>query len=133
MKTNGYHGEEQIRHTPTAITAKDNITVINVQSNGRSKPQAFFGQIAERIQRHDVMIHLICSSKQSISLAVSTEGSDEEKDAIQRAVRELEEIGWVTTAKHMSIVSVVGHKLRNVVGVDGEFISGFLDAVDLLS
>ncbi len=128
MKTNGYHGEEQRRHSPTAITAKDNITVINIQSNGRSKPQAFLCQIAERLQRYDVMIHLICSSKQSISLAISMEDSDNEKEAVDRAVRELEEIGWVTTAKHMSIISVVGHKLRNVVGVDGKFIYSLLNA-----
>lgn len=119
MATNGYHGEEQRRTNPTAVTTKDAITVINVQSNGRSKPQKFLGQLADRVARYDdVTIHLISSSKQSISLAVSMEGQN--SDGIERAVADLEEIGWVTVAERMAIVSVVGHKLRNVVGVDGE-------------
>ena len=66
-------------------------------------------------------IHVICSSKQSVSLAVSVEDSDFEADCIDRAVSELEGIGTVTVTKHMSIISVVGHKMRNVVEVHGEY------------
>lgn len=120
MASHGYHGEDQQRRTPTAVTTKDAITVLNIHSNGRTKPQAFLGQIAERIGRHEVTIHIISSSKQSISLAVSPDGSDVDRDSIGRAVADLKEIGDVTVMKHMSIVSVVGHKLRNVVGVDGK-------------
>lgn len=120
MATNGYYGSDQQRRTPTAVTSKDAITVINVQSNGRASPQAFLGHVAERLVGHDLMINLISSSKQSISFALSTGAADVDGRNIERAAAELEELGTVTIARHMSIVSVVGHKMRNMVGIAGE-------------
>jgi aspartate kinase len=117
MAANGYHGETQYRRTPTAITAKEAITVLNVRSNGRTKPHAFLGEISERIGRHNLTIDLISSSQQMVSLAVSGGTSI---TSIDEVVNELDEVGVVTAERHMSIVSVVGHKMRNIVGVAGE-------------
>jgi aspartate kinase len=120
MKANGYHGETQYRRTPTAVTAKDAITVINVCSNGTTKPHAFLGEISQRIGHHGLVIDLISSSQQMVSLAVSTDNSNDFNSSLDEAVSELNEIGIVSVSRHMSIVSVVGHKMRNMVGVAGE-------------
>lgn len=117
MTANGYHGDTQYRRTPTAITAKEAVTVINVQSNGRSKPHAFLGEISERLGRHNLTIDLISSSQHMVSLAVPVGSSI---TSIDEAVNELSEVGIVTVERHMCIVSVVGHKMRNIVGVAGE-------------
>jgi aspartate kinase len=122
MKANGYHGETQYRRTPTAVTAKDAITVLNVRSNGTTKPHAFLGEISQRLGHHGLIIDLISSSQQMVSLAVSTDNSSDYHSSIDEAVMELNEIGIVTVARHMSIVSVVGHKMRNMVGVAGKSI-----------
>ena len=136
MASNGYYGEDQRRRTPTAVTAEDSITIINVQSNGKTKPRGFIGKVAACLDRREVIVHLMCSSNQSLSFAVSYDGPDTEEDGIQRAVSDLEEVGQVTVTKHMSIISVVGHKLRNVVGVDGQIFSALATAqisVNLIS
>jgi aspartate kinase len=123
MKANGYHGESQYRRTPTAVTAKDAITVINVRSNGTTKPHAFLGEISQRLGHHGLIIDLISSSQQMVSLAVSTDNSCDFNSSLDEAVSELNEIGIVSVTRHMSIVSVVGHKMRNMVGVAGESLT----------
>ncbi|KAF2499590.1 aspartate kinase [Lophium mytilinum] len=128
MTKNGYYGESQYRRTPTAVTAKDSITVFNIRSNGRARPQEFLGQIAQRLGRHEYTIDLISSSQQMLSLAVSSEGSRKSNSNIEETVAELSEIGIVTVAKHMSIISVVGHKMRNMVGISGEVFSALASA-----
>lgn len=125
MASNGYYGSTQYRRSPTAVTIKEAITVFNIRSNGRAKPQMFLAQIAERLARHDLTIDLISSSQQMISLAAS---SSNDGTGIDEAAVELEEIGVVSLARHMSIVSVVGHKMRNMVGVAGEIFSSLASA-----
>jgi aspartate kinase len=124
MKANGYHGDSQYRRTPTAVTAKDSITVINVRSNGRTKPHSFLGQISERLGRYNLTIDLISSSQQMVSVAVSGQKTREGADIVEVA-EELGEIGIVSVARHMTIVSVVGHKMRNMVGVAGKSFNLF--------
>lgn len=122
MMANGYHGEHQERRIPTALATKDSISVVNIQANGRLDAQHFLGQTAAVLGRHDISIDLISSSTNSLSLAVSTTNIQTE-DAIREAVSELQELGKVTVARHLSIISVVGHKMRNMVGVAGEIFS----------
>lgn len=124
MKVNGYHGETQYRRSPTAVTVKEAITVINIRSNGSSKPQTFLAQICEKLARHDVAIDLISSSQQMLSIAVCSSRGDE----VDEAVAELEEVGAVTPMRHMSIISVVGHKMRNMVGIAGEIFNALASA-----
>jgi aspartate kinase len=54
-----------------------------------------------------------------VSVAVSGQ-KDREGADIMEAAEELGEIGIVSVARHMTIVSVVGHKMRNMVGVAGK-------------
>lgn len=121
MLANGYHGEGKHRRTPTAVTIKDDIWLINVLSNGVARPKAFFNKITERLNHHEIAVDLISSSNKSISLAICTSISEKEKESLNQAVAELKEIGKVIVTKQMSIVSVVGHRMRNMVGVAGKY------------
>ena len=125
MASNGYYGEAQHRRTPTAVTSKDNITVLNALSNGRCNPSAFLAQISERISRQNITIDLISSSKQQLSLAISTTALEDEAQMTEEIVPKLEEIGIVTVAKDMAIISVIGHKMRNMVGIAGKSLVKF--------
>jgi aspartate kinase len=124
MTANGYHGDSQYRRTPTAITVKEAITVINVRPDRRMQLQIFLGEISERLARHNLSIDLISSSQQMVSLAVSLDGPDI-SSTMTEALSELTEVGLVRVTKHMAIVSVVGHKMRNMVGIAGEFVKIF--------
>ena len=119
MRSNGYHGEEQYRRTPTAVTTKDSIVIFTIHSTGKSVELDFVGRISTRLAHHGFTINLISGSRKSLSVAVSRQISDVHNELIERTVQDLEEIGIVTVARHMSIVSVVGHKMRNMVGIAG--------------
>lgn len=122
MATNGYllDGDARYKRTPTAVTAKERISVITVHSNGRASQHTFFAQIAERLGHHKITIDMVSSSKQSFSLAVSTDDTAAERADFEEAVAKLAEIGAVTVTRKMSIISVIGHRMRNMVGTAGK-------------
>lgn len=123
MTSNGYYGKEQAKRVPTAITTKDSISLVNITSNGKLPPQAFLGQLISILGQHQLSVDLSSSSRQSLSLAVSASGMVNVLDAIDEALPDLEEFGSVTIMPKMSIISVVGHKMRNMVGVAAEIFS----------
>ncbi|KAF2788399.1 aspartate kinase [Melanomma pulvis-pyrius CBS 109.77] len=124
MTANGYYGESQHRRTPTAVTVKEGITVLNVKSNGTSRPQTFLARVGEILERNDITIDLISSSQQMLSLAVCSTNPDNLKEA----TKALSHLGTATSVPHMSIVSVVGHKMRNMVGIAGEIFNALASA-----
>lgn len=128
MASNGYHGHEQSKRVPTAITAKDSITLVNITSNGRLPPQAFLGQIISILGKRQLSLDLTSSSHQSLSLAVSSSAFTDLSSAVQEVLPDLEEFGTATVLPKMSIVSVVGHKMKNMVGVAAEIFSALASA-----
>ena len=92
MTANGYHGDTQHRRTPTAVTVKDSIIVINVLSHRNIKSYGFLAQIFERLDHHKIVVDLITTSEKSISLAVS---SADDTLAIKRVTAEIEKLGTV--------------------------------------
>ncbi len=121
LLTNGYHGDMQLRRRPTAVTVKDSILIINVLCHRNNKSHGFLAEVFRRLDQHKVVVDLITTTEKSISLAVSsaTEGARE----IKNAVSEIEKLGTVSVTRGMSIISVVGHKMRNTVGIAGEIFS----------
>ncbi|ORY15439.1 aspartate kinase [Clohesyomyces aquaticus] len=112
------------RRTPTAVTVKEKITVFNVRSHGTMRPQAFLARVGAIMETHDITIDLISSSQQMLSLAVCSA----ESHSFGNAAAELASLGTVNAVKDMCIVSVVGHKMRNMVGVAGEIFNALATA-----
>lgn len=121
MISNGYHGgsgELQYRRTPTAMTVKDSIIIINVLSHRNSKSHGFLAKIFEQLDRCRLVVDLVTTSEKSVSLAVSS--ATEQASDIKTATAEIGKLGNVSVTNGMSIVSVVGHNMRNMVGIAGE-------------
>ncbi|KAK4691066.1 hypothetical protein P7C71_g5857, partial [Lecanoromycetidae sp. Uapishka_2] len=120
MISNGYHGgagEMQYRRTPTAMTVKDSIIIINILSHRNSKSHGFLTKIFERLDRCRLVVDLVTTSEKSVSLAVSS--TTEQASDIKTATTEIRKFGTVSVTSGMSIISVVGQKMRNMVGVAG--------------
>jgi aspartate kinase len=49
-------------------------------------------------------------------------------NALSRATRTLEQLGDVSHMDNMSIVSIIGHRMRNVVGIGAEIFSALANA-----
>lgn len=121
LLANGYHGDMQQRRRPTAVTAKDFIFIINVLCHRNSKSHGFLAEVFRRLDQHKVVVDLITTTEKSISLAVSSATANARE--IKKATSEIEKLGTVSVTRGMSIISVVGHKMRNTVGIAGEIFS----------
>lgn len=118
MSANGYYGASQSRRAPTALTTKDSIVLVNIQSNRQIKSHGFLAQVFRKLDELDVVADLITSSEQSVSLAISSLDGIESANT-NRLIKSLEKCGKVEVLSEMTIVSVIGHKMRNMVGIAG--------------
>ncbi|KAI0180001.1 aspartate kinase [Hypoxylon sp. FL1284] len=125
MLTNGYHGTQQERRKPTAVTVKDDILLINVVCNRNTKSQGFLTQVFDRLERNKIPVDLVATSERHVSLAVQSPG---DPSTLLKLKEELERFGQVAVTTHMSIVTVVGHKMRNMTGVCNETLSALASA-----
>ncbi|GKT49502.1 putative assembly chaperone of rpl4 [Colletotrichum spaethianum] len=140
MLGNGYHGAQQERRRPTAVTVKDDILLVNVVCNRNTKSQGFLSGVFDRLEDAGIQTDLVTTSERSVSLAFqhSEEGSCRQ----QRLRVELEKFGKVrpgprrpgactikvVITENMSIVTVVGHKMRNMVGISAEIMGALASA-----
>lgn len=103
------------------MTVKDSILIINVLCHRNDKTHGFLAEVFRRLDQHRIIVDLITTTKQSISLAVSS--ATERARGVKDAISEIEKLGTVSVTRGMSIISVVGHKMRNAVGIAGEIFS----------
>ncbi|KAF4826851.1 putative aspartokinase [Colletotrichum tropicale] len=126
MLGNGYHGDQKERRRPTAVTVKDSILLVNVVCNRNTKSQGFLSGVFDRLEEAGIKTDLVTTSERNVSLAFqhSEEGSCQH----QRLRVELEKFGKVVITENMSIVTVIGHKMRNMVGISAEIMSALAAA-----
>ncbi|KAI8626866.1 aspartate kinase [Xylariaceae sp. FL1651] len=113
------------RRKPTAVTVKDDILLINVICNRNTKSGGLLIQVFNRLERNNIPIDLIATSEKNVSLAVHSPGNS---DAVLKLKEELERFGQVAIAKNMSIVTLVGHKMRSQIGVANDTLSALAAA-----
>ncbi|KAI0938456.1 hypothetical protein AcV5_000133 [Taiwanofungus camphoratus] len=108
------------RKLPTAVTIKERIVVLNVNSNRKSVSHGFLAGIFGTLDRFGVVVDLISTSEVHVSMAIE-DGLD--KKVLDRVVRELRKSGTVTVSRDMAILSLVGKKMRNMVGMAGRMFT----------
>ncbi|KAI1179985.1 aspartate kinase [Nemania sp. FL0916] len=113
------------RRKPTAVTVKDDILLVNVVCNRNTKSGGLLIQVFERLERNNIPVDLIATSERHVSLAVHSPGNS---CAVLRLKEELDRFGQVTIAENMSIVTIVGHKMRSQIGVANETLSALAAA-----
>ncbi|KAL0563640.1 Aspartokinase [Marasmius crinis-equi] len=108
------------RRLPTAVTIKENILVININSNRKSVSHGFFAGIFGTLDRFGVVVDLISTSEVQVSMAIEDTGKDK---VVERLIRELKKNGEVTVHRNMTILSLVGKHMRHLVGVAGKMFT----------
>ncbi|KAI9307430.1 Aspartate/glutamate/uridylate kinase [Cunninghamella echinulata] len=91
LAQNGYHSDLS-RKSPTAITIKDNICVLNIHSNRKNVSHGFLAKIFETLDNHNIVVDLISTSEVHVSMALSAEVATNSLDI---AVKELSKLGRV--------------------------------------
>ncbi|KAL2887737.1 putative aspartokinase [Ceratocystis lukuohia] len=104
---------------PTAVTIKDNITVINVHSNKRSISHGFFARIFSILDRHKISVDLISTSEVHVSMAVHA--ACIELGVFDSAIKALQvECGEVSVLPRMAILSLIGAEMKDAIGISGK-------------
>jgi aspartate kinase len=101
----------------TAVTAKRNITLINVNSDRMLMAYGFMAKVFNVLAKHGIIIDLIATSEVNISMSV------ENIDSLDSAVAELEALGSVYIRKDLAILSLVGRGQKHCVGLAGKMFS----------
>ncbi|KNE54603.1 aspartate kinase [Allomyces macrogynus ATCC 38327] len=113
---------------PTAVTVKDNITVINVRSNRKCRSHGFLSRVLALVDKYDMAVDLITTSEVHVSLAVPvdpshptvTVGAHRVPKPLARFVGGLVHLGTVQVQPQQAILSLVGREMRNTVGVSAK-------------
>jgi aspartate kinase len=107
---------------PTAVTVKDKISIINIHSNKRSIAHMFLARVFSILNQQRISVDLISTSEVHVSIAVHTANS--EYGNFDQAVKELRaECGEVSVLHNMTILSLVGAEMKNMVGIAGKMFS----------
>lgn len=105
---------------PTAVTIKEGIVVLNVNSNRKSVSHGFLAGIFGTLDKFGVVVDLISTSEVHVSMAIEDERG---KKVLERVVRELRKMGTVSVSRDMAILSLVGKRMRHAVGIAGRMFT----------
>ncbi|KAJ7669382.1 Aspartate/glutamate/uridylate kinase [Mycena polygramma] len=107
------------RH-PTAVTIKDHIIVLNINSNRKSVSHGFLAGIFGTLDRFGVVVDLISTSEVHVSMAIEDGLA---KKILERLIRELQKSGTVSVHHDMAILSLVGKHMCNMIGIAGRMFT----------
>ncbi|KAJ7255386.1 hypothetical protein C8J57DRAFT_1346351 [Mycena rebaudengoi] len=107
------------RH-PTAVTIKERIIVLNINSNRKSVSHGFLAGIFGTLDRFGVVVDLISTSEVHVSMAIEDGLA---KKLMERLLRELHKSGTVTVHRDMAILSLVGKHMCNMIGIAGRMFT----------
>ncbi|KAG1887622.1 Aspartate/glutamate/uridylate kinase [Suillus subluteus] len=108
------------KRLPTAVTIKERIVVLNVNSNRKSVSHGFLAGIFRTLDRFGVVVDLISTSEVHVSMAIEDNLS---RTTMDRLVGELKKSGTVSVHREMAILSLVGQQMRNLVGISGRMFT----------
>ncbi|KAL8950669.1 MAG: hypothetical protein Q9222_003306 [Ikaeria aurantiellina] len=124
---------------PTAVTVKQQITVVNVHSNRKVDSPDFLAQICTILAGHSLAVDLFEKNECHVSLAVhsktsfvsTTHGGENKYQVhnpdLEQAVTALEEYGMVDVVHGMAILSLIGTGLKRSIGIAGKLFTALGD------
>lgn len=106
--------------TPTAVTIKDNINILIVESDRKTVSHGFFAKVFAILDKWKLTVDLISTSEVHVSMAIHAEVK---LAALKGVEEDLRRVGDVLRKKDMAILSLVGKQMKNMIGVSGKMFS----------
>ncbi|KAI3612978.1 aspartate kinase [Moniliophthora roreri] len=113
--------DDRSNKLPSAVTIKEHILVININSNRKSVSHGFLAGIFGTLDRFGVKVDLISTSEVQVSMAIEIDRFSNK--VLDRLVGEMGKHGSVTVHRDMAILSLVGQHMRQLVGVAGRMFT----------
>ncbi|POW02775.1 hypothetical protein PSTT_11548, partial [Puccinia striiformis] len=101
---------------PTAITIKEDIVVLDIHSNQKTISHGFLAKI------FGIIVDSILTSEVHVSMAIVVNKIYRFK-GLDKLIKESKDIGNVSVLNQMAILSLVGRKMKNMVGIAGKMFS----------
>lgn len=117
--------QSQKRRSATAITAKQDIAVINVHSNKKTLSHGFLAHLFTTLDKFRLVVDLICTSEVHVSMAMQIQ--PEQEVSLKEALKELRKMGTVDVTRQMTIISLVGKQMVNFIGIAGNMFKVLAD------
>ena len=133
-KLDPYHDQRPKR--PTAVTVKQQITVVNVHSYRKVESPEFLAEICKILAEYSLAVNLFELNECHVSLAVHSKtpfikgtGADDSEDLqnlhhdLQNAIEKLKDYGAVDVVHDMAILSLIGLQLKRSIGIAGKMFT----------
>lgn len=112
---------------PTAVTVKNDITVINIHSNRKKLSHEFLAHIFLSLHKWRLPVHLISTSEVHVSMALQQ--SAVENLNFGYALTDLRKYSTVNVvAKKLCIISLVGTQMKENIGTAGNMFQALANA-----
>lgn len=125
---------------PTAVTVKQQITVVNVHSNRKVESPEFLADICKTLAKYSLAVNLFELNETHVSLAVHSQtpfiegaGAQDQEElqnqhqTLQDAIEELKLYGSVDVVHNMAILSLIGLQLKRSIGIAGKMFTALGD------
>ena len=113
------------KRSATAITSKQGIVVLNVHSNKKIISHGFLAHIFVTLDKFRLVVDLISTSEVHVSMALQLQ--PEQEIALRNAIKELRTMGSVDLTRNMTIISLVGKQMVNLIGIAGNMFKVLAD------
>ncbi|KAH7105099.1 aspartate kinase [Auriculariales sp. MPI-PUGE-AT-0066] len=112
------------RKNATAVTIKERIVVLNINSNRKSVSHGFLARIFSTLDAFGVVVDLISTSEVHVSMAIEDRSHNmSDRKSLNRLVIELQKVGTVSVHRDMAILSLVGKSMHKMVGIAGRMFT----------
>eukprot|EP01135_Chromosphaera_perkinsii_P009026 Nk52_evm44s1569 gene=Nk52_evmTU44s1569 len=108
-----------VRQGAVAVTAKRGVLILQVKSNRQLGSRGFFAKVFSILDSHKLNVDIISTSIVDISMTLE----DRKKERLGLALKELAYVGQVSVMKGMAIVSMIGERMSNQVGMSASFFA----------
>ncbi len=125
---------------PTAVTVKQQITVVNVHSYRKVESPEFLAEICKILADYSLAVNLFELNECHVSLAVHSKtpfikeaGAKNQEDLqsqhqdLQQAIEKLKRYGAVDVVHDMAILSLIGLQLKRSFGIAGKMFTALGD------
>ncbi len=112
-----FHEQLRPERTAVAVTAKSDITVVNIYSNRMLNSPGFMAKVFEIFKKHRIVIDLVSTSEVNISCTV------DRRNGLSEMQEDLSKLGKVSIIPQRAILSLVGENMKHVPGVAGRMFS----------
>lgn len=120
-----FFNKQQKLKIPTAVTAKSDIAVVNIHSNKKTLSHGFLANVFGILDKHKTVVDLISTSEVHVSMAVNYDKA--KRKYFLLVIEDLKKFGNVDVTYDLSIVSLVGIHMKQLIGTAGAMFKVLAD------